>query len=77
MQTIHLNASIGDDGILKIEMPTEYKNVSAEVVLVIQPALPAEKRLSTEFFEHLDAIDTDDMDERPNQGSFETREPIE
>jgi len=79
MKTILLQTTIGDDGLLKIETPTGYKNISAEVVLVIQPA---EKGTTTlgyplHYFEAIDAIDADDMLERPVQGIFEDREPIE
>lgn len=79
MKTIRLQTTIGDDGLLKIETPTEYKNVSAEVVLVIQPA---EKDTTSQgyplnYFEAIDAIDADDMLERPAQGIFEDREPMD
>lgn len=79
MKTILLQTTIGDDGVLKIETPTEYKNISAEVVLVIQPA---EKDTTARgdpagYFEAIDAIEADDMLERPAQGTLEDREPIE
>ena len=79
MKAILLQTTIGDDGVLKIETPTEYKNVLAEVVLVIQPAQKDVTSLGypLHYFEAIDAIDADDMVERPVQGAFEDRESIE
>jgi len=79
MKTILLQTTIGDDGVLKIETPTEYKNISAEVVLVIQPAEKDATSLGypLHYFEAIDAIEADDMVERPVQGIFEDRKPIE
>ncbi|QPC83643.1 hypothetical protein G4Y79_04480 [Phototrophicus methaneseepsis] len=81
MKTIHLKAVIGDDGLLKIETPTGYRNVAAEVILVLNP-VQNETHLSAQgypidFFERLDAMAADDLMERPEQGVAETREPLE
>jgi short-subunit dehydrogenase involved in D-alanine esterification of teichoic acids len=37
METRKLRSQIGTDGILQIQMPTELKNTSVEVVVVVQP----------------------------------------
>ncbi|UKO98162.1 hypothetical protein [Nostoc sp. UHCC 0870] len=37
METMKLRSHIGDDGILQIHTPTDFKDKSVEVVLVIQP----------------------------------------
>ncbi len=37
METIKLRSHIGKDGILQIEMPTDFKDTSVEVVVVVQP----------------------------------------
>ena len=37
METMKLRSQIGTDGILLIQMPTELKNTSVEVVVVVQP----------------------------------------
>jgi hypothetical protein len=37
METIKLRSHIGKDGILQIEMPTDFKDISVEVVVVVQP----------------------------------------
>lgn len=37
METMKLQAHIGKDGILQIQMPTDFKDTSVEVVVVVQP----------------------------------------
>jgi len=37
METKKLRSHIGKDGILQIEMPTDLKDTSVEVVVVVQP----------------------------------------
>lgn len=37
METIKLQAQIGTDGILQIQTPTNFKNTSVEVVVLIKP----------------------------------------
>ncbi|MEA5507859.1 hypothetical protein VB735_33180 [Halotia wernerae UHCC 0503] len=37
METIKLRSHIGDDGILQIHTPTDFKDTSVEVVLIVQP----------------------------------------
>ncbi len=37
MQTITLHETIGDDGILRLQMPAEPRGAPVEVVVVIQP----------------------------------------
>ncbi|MBH8556286.1 hypothetical protein I8751_28965 [Nostocaceae cyanobacterium CENA357] len=37
METMKLRSHIGDDGILQIQTPTDFKDTSVEVVLVVQP----------------------------------------
>jgi len=80
METIKLKAHIGDDGILKLETTTGFKNVDTEVVVVLQPTTETSSpdpdwRIG--YFETMDAIEADDLVERPDQGVFEEREPIE
>ena len=42
METMKLRSHIGTDGILLLQMPTEFKDTSVEVVVVVQP-LPSEE----------------------------------
>jgi short-subunit dehydrogenase involved in D-alanine esterification of teichoic acids len=37
METIKLRSHIGKDSLLRLQMPTEFKDTSVEVVVVIQP----------------------------------------
>jgi hypothetical protein len=37
METMKLRAHIGADGILQIQTPTDFKDTSVEVVVVVQP----------------------------------------
>ena len=80
MQTHKLKATIGDDGLLKIALPTDLKNVDAEIVLVLQPLRNGETDAMgypVDYFEQIDSVDADDILERADQGTFEEREPLE
>lgn len=37
METIKLRSHIGSDGILMLQIPTEFKDTAVEVVVVVQP----------------------------------------
>jgi hypothetical protein len=80
MDLIKVRAHVDSDGMLKLEIPTDYADMDLEVALVLQP-LPSietnELGLPVNFFESLDAIEADDLQERPEQGIVEEREPLE
>jgi len=42
METMKVRSHIGTDGILLLQMPTEFKDTSVEVLVVVQP-LPSEE----------------------------------
>ncbi|MGL4498374.1 MAG: hypothetical protein ACRCU2_04860 [Planktothrix sp.] len=42
METIKLNSHVGSDGVLKIQMPANFKDTAVEVILVVQPLLSEE-----------------------------------
>lgn len=42
METMKLRAHIGADGMLQIQTPTDFKDISVEVVVVVQPLPDAE-----------------------------------
>ena len=42
METMKLRSHIGGDGILLVQMPTDFKDTSVEVLVVVQP-LPSEE----------------------------------
>ena len=48
METMKLRAHIGADGILQIQTPTDFKDTSVEVVVVVQPLPNAEVAQSEE-----------------------------
>jgi len=48
METMKLRAHIGADGILQIQTPTDLKDTSVEVVVVVQPLPNAEVAASEE-----------------------------
>ena len=43
MQNIQLKAYIGEDGILKVQMPAKVKNTELEILVVFQPATEEKK----------------------------------
>jgi hypothetical protein len=80
MDLIKVRAHVDSDGLLKLEISTEYANMDLEVALVLQPLPNADENepgWPVNFFETLDAIEADDLQERPEQGTLEEREPLE
>ncbi len=55
METMKLRAHIGTDGILQIQTPTDFKDTSVEVVVVVQPLPDAEVAPSEETHERYNA----------------------
>jgi hypothetical protein len=43
MQNIQFRTYIGEDGILKLQLPTQVKNTELEVLVVFQPTSTIEK----------------------------------
>ncbi len=83
MQAIKVWGHVGPDGILKLEVPVKTVDQDVEAVVVIQtpaqstPLLVDVNGYPLRFFETLDRIEADDLAERPAQGQFEIREPLE
>ena len=48
METMKVRSHIGADGMLQIQMPTDFKDTSVEVVLVVQPLSHQETAASEE-----------------------------
>lgn len=44
MQNIQLKTRIGEDGILRVQMPAEVKNIQLEVLVVFQPTASKEEK---------------------------------
>ena len=75
METIKLMTRIDNTGTLHLKLPTNLANREVEVLVVLQPADVSSWPVG--YFEAIDAIEADDLTERPNQGIFEEREPLE
>jgi hypothetical protein len=68
MQTIKLDAKVGEDGILKLELPVDVANVDVEVVVVIQSK--AKRAWPPGYFERTAGSLADNPIERPPQGEL-------
>ena len=80
METMKVKTRIGNDGILKLEVPTGLADREVEVVLVVQAAEPQavdENGWPIGFFERTYGALADDPIERPPQLPLEERDPIE
>lgn len=75
METIKLTTRIGDTGTLRLELPTRLENQAVEVLIVLHPITEDtafRQGWPVHYFEDIDAIDADDVVERPVQGDWET-----
>jgi hypothetical protein len=75
METIKIKTRIGADGILKLETPKPLKSVETEVLIVLQAIAPMIADYD-DFFARIDAIEADDLVERPAQLPLEVRDEI-
>lgn len=81
MKTIKLMTRVGDDGVLKLEMPTGVTNRRLEVLIVVQP-LEEEEEVDelgwpVGFFERTYGALADDPLERPAELPPDVRDAIE
>ncbi len=79
MQSIKVQAHIGGDGLLKLELPTGLSDTDLEVLVVIQPlnSKPAVKAdWPADFFDQTYGMFKDDPLERLPQGDYEVREEL-
>lgn len=71
MQTINLKGRVGDDGVLRLEVPEQARNQVLEVVVIAQPTGPDVPRdelgWPIGFFERTQGALADDPIERPPQ----------
>lgn len=80
METLKVKAHIGEDGLLKLEVPTGLSAREVEVVLVMQSVEPQTVDVNgwpKGFFERTYGALADDPMERPPQLPLEERDPIE
>jgi hypothetical protein len=82
MQAIKVRGHVGDDGILKLEVPFGAVNQDVEAVIVVQvmkkPSIETDANgYPIGFFEETYGSLADDPIERPPQGEFEIRESLD
>lgn len=75
MQSLRLQSHIGQNGILRLELPLDVSNTDVEMVLIFQPIPPKQQPLQIlgwpdGFFEKTFGSFKDDPSERPPQGKF-------
>jgi hypothetical protein len=75
MDAVKVRTYVGSDGILKLEIPVEISNIDYEVVITPRPKLSRNDWLA--FIDRTAGSLADDPIERPPQGDYEVREPIE
>lgn len=88
MESIKLNSRIGDDGILRVQVPDNFKNQNLEILIVFQPIstseaqkkssenIPELRGWSPGFFENVVGSWEGEPLERPSQIPFEVREDL-
>jgi len=76
MKSIEITSHVGSDGILHLDLPTDYANQDVELVLVIQ-AKTEQKQWPSGFFEETYGCLADDPIERGEQGKCDVRDSIE
>ena len=69
MLTFRVNGHVGEDGILKLELPLELSNADLDVVVVIHPR--EQHGWPEGFFEQTAGSLAETPIERPLQGDFE------
>ena len=79
MEAIKLRAYVDESGHLVLDLPLHLANQTVEVTVQVQEADVQRDALGwpIDFFESLDAIKADDMQERPEQLPLEERDEIE
>jgi hypothetical protein len=75
MQTMTLQAHVGPDGVLKLEIPTGLTDVELDVVLTFHPRSPLPATPHT-LKELIGSIDDPTFVRHP-QGDYPQREPLE
>jgi len=83
MQIITLRSHVGEDGIMHLQVPVGKTDVDLEVVVIIQPSVPAKKANPPEargwplgFFERTAGAWQGEPLTRGAQGEYEKRDEI-
>ena len=85
MQPIKLRSQVGEDGILHLDIPSEFKGLEVNVTVTVEPIEKQTKFLEEdlsslewhEFIEKTYGCLADDPIVRYPQGDYPEREPIE
>ncbi len=83
MESIKLRSHVGDDGVLQIQVPVDWKNEDLEVVIIFQPLDRSSNSATLEsrvwqpgFFEEVIGSWEGEPLERPEQLPYEVREEL-
>lgn len=74
METIQVRQHVGDDGILRLELPVGAVDVDCEVTIVVPSSLKQDDWLA--FLEETAGSLADDPIERGPQGDYEERDVL-
>lgn len=77
MQSIKLRSHVGQDGILKLEVPLGLSEMDLEVVVVVQPVAKTQTGWPPGFFEQTAGAWAGEPLVREPQGEYETRDKLE
>ncbi len=79
METITLHSRVGADGLLKLQVPVKLTNTDLEVVVIVQPAEPADQAPDwpSGFFDEVAGGWRGEPLIREDQGQYEVREELE
>jgi len=81
MEGIKIETYVGSDGILKLEIPVQFKDQRLEVFLIMQPLKEPEavdkRGWPPGFIESTAGSLADDPIEREPQGEYEVRDELE
>jgi hypothetical protein len=83
MQSIQFKARVGADGVLQVKMPSEYKDMDLEAIVIFQP-VPSREPVKTPegagwqpgFFEEVIGGWVGEPLVRETQGDYEVRENL-
>jgi hypothetical protein len=80
MEAIKVKTHVGDDGVMKLEVPTSFSNSDLEVIVVVQSQTPQTDNFDRAewiaFVESTAGSLADDPIERGAQGIHEIRDEI-
>ncbi|MBW4592502.1 MAG: hypothetical protein KME46_06170 [Brasilonema angustatum HA4187-MV1] len=76
MKSIKIRSRVGSDRVLHLDIPVELADTEIEVTVTIQKVTPQQQGWMPGFFEEVIGGWVGEPLQRPEQGEFETREPL-